>query len=265
MKYLAYGMNTNSQNMMTRCPGATCLGPAYLPNFELVCRYHFDIDHCNDHVMQVVLWDIPEHTLKNLDSLEGYPYYYDRIMVTAYTDEKLTKPVDACIYIMTDKSKASGYQEPSLHYLTTVRSGYLEHGLDINQINKFTAKEPEPNLAEDLFDDKEIKAKVKASKIYAQNLYAALCNTEWQNLDVFPILKDQRWHCSWRSAGGIIATLREEGDYIDWYCSGIRNVSYDEEDNQIWDYKNFVTESHVTDEIAEDLRRLGWACVKVNL
>ena len=39
----------------------------------------------------------------------------------------------------------------------------------------------------------------------------------------WPILsKDGRWwQCSWRHSGGIVSNLREQGDYIDWYCSGI--------------------------------------------
>lgn len=90
---------------------------------------------------------------------------------------------------------------------------------------------------------------------YAQNLYAALCNNEFQRNDVWPLLKDQLWSCSWRYAGGIIADIREEGDYIDWYCSGIRD-SYDDETNK-WG-RRYVSESVVTDEIREDLFKLGW-------
>lgn len=265
MKYLAYGMNTNSQQMQMRCPGAVSLGPAYLPNYKLVCRYHFDIDPSEDNIMQAILWDIPEETLKNLDTLEGYPHYYNRIIVTAYTDQNLTKSVDAIIYIMTNEAKNAGYKDPSSHYLNSVQVGYQEHGLDMTQLAQFTAREPEPNLGEDLLDDVQIAKKVRASLSYAQNLYAALCNTEWQKLEVLPILKDQRWSCSWRSAGGIVATIRQEGDYVDWYCSGIRNIYYDEEDNSKWDLKKFVAEAHVTDEIARDLKRMGWVCIKVTL
>ena len=103
-----------------------------------------------------------------------------------------------------------------------------------------------------------ILEKTRNSESYAQNLYAALCNMQWCRHHMWPILKEQYWHCSWRYAGGIIADMREQGDYIDWYCSGIRDMSLDEEENKIYDSRQFVGEGFVTDEIREDLQRLGW-------
>ena len=96
------------------------------------------------------------------------------------------------------------------------------------------------------------------SDVYAQNLYAALCNIRWQKREILPILKDQHWSCTWRSAGGIVADLQGRGDYIDWYCSGIRDVSYDEEENEASYTKGYVSEGTVTDEIENDLYVLGW-------
>ena len=127
------------------------------------------------------------------------------------------------------------------------------------------------NMEYDLRSAEWMCDKVKESQVYSQNLYAAICNNDFQKLDVIPILKDQRWSASWRSAGGIIADMREEGDYIDWYCSGIRNndeISPEEfnnltEEQQIH-YKEtqaFVPESVVTDDIREDLKKLGWIVI----
>ena len=126
----------------------------------------------------------------------------------------------------------------------------------------------ENNMEYDLRSTTWICDKVKGDDIYAQNLYAAMCNNDFQRNDMMPILKDQKWSCSWRSAGGIVADMQEQGDYIDWYCSGIRDISPIEQSE--WDnltleqqqrYKEteaYVSESVVTDEIRSDLKKLGW-------
>jgi hypothetical protein len=100
--------------------------------------------------------------------------------------------------------------------------------------------------------------KVRASEVYAQNLYAAMCNREFIQNDVWTQLKGEpRWRCSWRSAGGIIADMRREGDYMDWYCSGIRGGDEPDVYNTPFD-NGYVREAHVTDEIRADLLKLGW-------
>ena len=109
------------------------------------------------------------------------------------------------------------------------------------------------------------------NEVYAQNLYAALCNNEFIKNAVWPLLQGKTWSCSWRSAGGIIANIRQEGDYIDWYCSGIRNRDLDDEaysqlDEEQQEFYNrtklYVSESVVTDEIREDLLKLGWLVIE---
>ena len=109
------------------------------------------------------------------------------------------------------------------------------------------------NLEYDLRSTKWICDRAKSTKTYAQNLYAAMCNQDWQRNDVWPLLKGETWSCSWRYAGGIVADMREEGDYIDWYCSGIQG-----EPDEDWIDLGHVPEGTVTDEIREDLFKLGW-------
>lgn len=128
------------------------------------------------------------------------------------------------------------------------------------------------NMEYDLRSTKWICDKVKESDNYAQNLYAAMCNMQFIKLDVIPILKDQRWSASWRHSGGIIADMQEKGDYIDWYCSGIRDtrtLSESEQaaltDQEQLAYKageGYVGEGMVTDEIKDDLYKLGWLVVE---
>ena len=113
------------------------------------------------------------------------------------------------------------------------------------------------NMEYDLRSSKELCDKVKASDAYAQNLYAAMCNMTWQSREFWQELKGETWSCSWRHSGGIIADMREQGDYIDWYCSGIGNddTGYGLDARQATGY---VSEGHVTEEIELDLNRLGW-------
>ena len=108
------------------------------------------------------------------------------------------------------------------------------------------------NLEEDIRACAWMLKKVQDRETYAQNLYAAMCNNVFQRNEVWPRLKDEYWSCSWRSAGGIIAELRDQGDYIDWYCSGIIGVG--EADS----FQGYVSESTVTDEIRQDLFAIGW-------
>lgn len=117
------------------------------------------------------------------------------------------------------------------------------------------------NLEYDLRSTDWILEKARLSENYAQHLYAALCNNEFIKSEVWPILKDQRWSCSWRSAGGIIADMRQQGDYIDWYCSGMRGgLDYNDKGKD-----GTVTEGTVTEEIKDDLKKLGWLVVDEQL
>jgi hypothetical protein len=127
------------------------------------------------------------------------------------------------------------------------------------------------NMEYDLRSTQWIIDKVKADDVYAQHLYASMCNNNFTKNDVWPILTDQRWSCSWRHAGGIIADMQEKGDYIDWYCSGIRDskildddefraLTKDQQESYIQG-KKFVPESCVTDEIRADLLTLGWIVI----
>ena len=131
----------------------------------------------------------------------------------------------------------------------------------------------ENNMEYDLRSANWILEKTRNSKSYAQNLYAAMCNNNFQKNEFMPVLAGKTWSCSWRYAGGIIADMRQKGDYIDWYCSGIRDTGPDLDDDQFQALsaeerevyirtKSYVSESVVTDEIRADLKRLGWLVVE---
>ena len=116
------------------------------------------------------------------------------------------------------------------------------------------------NMEYDLLTTDWILEKARGSESYSQNLYAALCNNDFQKLELIPILKNQTWGSSWRYAGGIIADMRQQGDYTDWYCSGIIGGDEPAVYNRPFTNK-YVPEGCVTDEIRNDLQRLGWVLV----
>jgi hypothetical protein len=154
-------------------------------------------------------------------------------------------------------------KEPSQAYLE------MFDNIDFDKLSR----EEDPNwrkdnMEYDLRSTDWILEKVRESDVYAQNLYASMCNREFIKHDVMSILKNQRWSCSWRYAGGIVADMQEKGDYIDWYCSGIRDtrtlsasefaVLTEQEQLAYKEGEGYVGEGFVTDEIREDLFRLGW-------
>lgn len=125
----------------------------------------------------------------------------------------------------------------------------------------------EYNLEYDLRTADWVVEKCK-NKFYAQHLYAALCNNDFakfthtgDRIETYRNLREEYWSCSWRYAGGVVAHLRGEGDYIDWYCSGIRNDGY-QDDLDIPGEDQHVSEGGVTDEIRADLAKLGWVVIQ---
>lgn len=149
-------------------------------------------------------------------------------------------------------------KQPSQAYLQMWENAVIED-------DKWAQQEHKYNLEYDLRTTEWILEKARASDRYAQNIYAALCNMQWRHRDMWPMLSEQNWSCSWRYAGGIVADMRQEGDYIDWYCSGMGglNQEYDaKETNEEWQKRTgYVPEGVVTDEIEADFNKLGWVPV----
>lgn len=56
---------------------------------------------------------------------------------------------------------------------------------------------------------------VLASNETAIALWSALANTRWRHANGETVLY------SYRAAGDLVAALRDEGDYLDWYCCGV--------------------------------------------
>lgn len=138
-------------------------------------------------------------------------------------------------------------------------SDYLDFLKESDDAFKSRFDDPESresDLEYDLLTTDWILEKARQSETYSQNLYAALCNNDFIKNEVWDILKGKQWACSWRRAGGIIADMRQEGDYINWYSSGIMGI-----DDAEYEAKGYLQEGTVSDEIRADLKTLGW-CVK---
>lgn len=74
--------------------------------------------------------------------------------------------------------------------------------------------------------------KIKTNDDFCESVWSALANVIWRNKD------GSEFSCTFRYAGGLIANIRGQGDYLDWYCCG--------------PYEN------VSDEISSGLSGLGW-------
>ncbi len=146
-------------------------------------------------------------------------------------------------------------EEPNHDYVEMYKNVFITHDTRFEDPKKRVN-----NLEYDLLTNDWILEKVRNSETYSQNLYAALCNNSFCKNDVWPIIAEQYWSCSWLYAGGIIADMRREGDYIDWYCSGIKG-GHDMGGSPPEVNTEYASEGYVTDEIRNDLRNLGWVII----
>ena len=95
-----------------------------------------------------------------------------------------------------------------------------------------------PDLERDLVRSDRVRGLVR-SDLFPMLLYSALCNTLWRHKG-----SGKEWHCSWRYAGSIVATLRGEGCYLDWYCS--------------------MSEGLVDEQVLAEIGALGWELVEAD-
>jgi len=154
-------------------------------------------------------------------------------------------------YLDRKLSEGKSMTDPNIQAMTD-----LFESMDQSKLKQESDPEWQTNNLEwDLRSTDWILAKSRSSSTYAQNIYAALCNNQFQKQEVWPLLQGQTWSCSWRYAGGIVADMLERGDYMDWYCSGIR-------DADIVAAQGYVGEGEVTEEIREDFMRMGWCVVE---
>jgi len=97
----------------------------------------------------------------------------------------------------------------------------------------------ERDLAEEMASDTIVVEYLRDRDI-AVEFYSALCNVDWyakkpplpdDELIIWKLKgeRDSAWSCSWRTAGGYIAEIRNKyhntnENYMDFYCSGNEGV-----------------------------------------
>lgn len=129
MLYLAYGMNSNIEQMASRCPNAISIGRVDIPNHRLVFRGVADIEESLGDTLQTVMWDITDDCELALDMLEGFPTFYGKKYIDVTIGNKIYKSM---IYQMI--AERLDYYSPSNYYQYLLEEGYKAHGLDVNQI-----------------------------------------------------------------------------------------------------------------------------------
>lgn len=97
-----------------------------------------------------------------------------------------------------------------------------------------------------LYKSDSIRKKCQHNYFYSQELYAALCNNYWCPNETMALLKDEKVIYTWREISTLVADLFGSFDQLDFYFSGLDHLE----------------EGQVTAEIAQDLKKLGWVCVR---
>jgi len=112
---------------------------------------------------------------------------------------------------------------------------------------------------EDLKENAYACRKIAESELFAQHVYAAMCNQQYYQHGVDQTTTDA-WSFTWRYAGEVIADIRNthlhekensdiREDYLHWYCSGMGFLD------------GAVDEGVVTDDVRKLFAEMGWDIV----
>ena len=132
MYYVAYGSNINLEQMKHRCPNSRVVCRGHILNYKLVFNYHADVIPFDNEYTPVLIWDIDKLDWWSLDMYEGYPKYYIKKVVKVETEDG--DIIDAIVYVMADNKK--GFDLPSRDYFRTIKIGYLENNLNLDDLWK---------------------------------------------------------------------------------------------------------------------------------
>ena len=132
-KYIAYGSNLNLEQMARRCPTAKVIGAGEIRDHELLFRgcpksAVATVEPKKGAGVPVLIWEIGPEDERNLDIYEGYPRLYGKVNLEVQTEEG-SESIMA--YTMNEGHEIG---MPSVPYLETITTGYLEAGFDVNRL-----------------------------------------------------------------------------------------------------------------------------------
>ena len=133
--YLAYGSNLNIAQMQFRCPDATVVGTAVIPDYELLFKgsltgAYLTIEPKQGSQVPVGVWEVSLTDEFRLDRYEGFPsFYYKKEIRISVADNRTgkTRQRDAFVYIMHEDRKLG---VPTDMYVRTCIEGYRDFGFD---------------------------------------------------------------------------------------------------------------------------------------
>ena len=133
--YLAYGSNLNVEQMQFRCPDATIVGTAVIPDYELLFKgsltgAYLTIEPRQGAQVPGGVWEVSLADELKLDRYEGFPnFYYKKEIRLPVTDihKGKTRLHDAFVYIMHEDRKLG---IPTDMYVRTCLEVYKDFGFD---------------------------------------------------------------------------------------------------------------------------------------
>jgi len=129
--YAAYGANTNIRAMERRCPDAVPVGAARIFGWKLMFRGVADVVPQTGAELWVALWEITPKCERALDHFESYPSLYVKRDFVLTQDDGSQRY--GMFYVMNN---ASGSFVPYVSYQETLREGYGDFDMPIEQINR---------------------------------------------------------------------------------------------------------------------------------
>ncbi len=139
MLYFAYGANTNLASMAARCPLAKAHGKMILQDFKLKFRGVADVVPAKGRSVFGALWWITPRCERALDAFEGFPNFYEKEYGKVIVDGK---EETVMFYVMASNGPAA---PPYSTYENTLRVGYAEFDLPLEQIDLAILEGPEQN------------------------------------------------------------------------------------------------------------------------